>query len=243
MAPPPGYAAYSGPDFRGGGLRRIKGFAVAIAILLAVTVLGQIITIVTRGAARDSARDFIEGRISEDAYNNEILASSGGGLLAGAATLAIFVLSIIWLYRIVSNHQNLGRHVSWSPGWAIGGWFLPPCIYIIPFLIVRESFRASDPASPPGTETWRSGPENPLPWIWLIAYSVLPIVTTIAFGFSVLSSFSGDMEDMAETMIDTSSASVVVSALVGVLGAAAWGLLVWTLTKRHTQLTGEAPAR
>ena len=67
------------------------------------------------------------------------------------ASIALVVLSIIWLYRVPPNHRALGRALTWAPGWAIGGWFLPPLLYVIPLLVLREAWKAADPAVPPGS--------------------------------------------------------------------------------------------
>lgn len=242
MAPPPGYAAYSGPDFRGGGLRRVKGLAIAATILCGVAALGQIISIATTGAAEDAARDYLRTG-DEDAYNEELLATGSGGLLVGAVTIALAIVSIIWLHRVTSNHQNLGRRLTWSPGWAIGGWFLPPCIYVIPFLMIREAFRASSPQSPPGSDTWRNEGEHPLPWIWVLAFGVAPLVLGALNGFNFFFGFGGDPDDVAERILDSATWITVAQAAFGIVAAIAWGALVWRLTERHTKLTGEASTR
>ena len=73
---------------------------------------------------------------------------------------------MIWLFRIAKNHQALGRRLTWAPGWAIGGWFLPPIVYVIPTLMLRESWKAADPEVPAGDERWKSSSDSPLLWIW-----------------------------------------------------------------------------
>jgi hypothetical protein len=242
MAPPPGYAAYSGPEFRGGGLRRVKGLATAIAILAGAACIGQLVSIGTIGAGRDAARDYLRTG-DEDTFNEEFLSTSGGAVIVGLVSLALAVVTIIWLYRVTANHQALGRRLTWSPGWAIGGWFLPPCLFVIPFLMVREAFKASDPAAPPGTDSWRGQREHPLPWIWIVSFGVVPIVLAIANGFNYFSGFGGDTEDVADRILDTDTWVSVAQGVGGLVGAVAWGALVWTLTQRHTRLTGEANVR
>jgi hypothetical protein len=242
MAPPPGYAGYQ-PTNWAGGLKRVRGLATAAVVLSVAAAIASVVSLATVGTGRDAARDYLAGRINTDDFNDEVLASSFGQLLTGTVSIALAVVSIIWLYRIVSNHRNLGRSGSWSPGWAIGGWFLPPCLFVIPFLIVRESFKASDPASPPGTETWRTGAENPLPWIWIGLFGVAQLALGIASGFSSFSGFGADEDELADNILDTSTGITVAQALVGVAAAVVWALLVRTLTARHTQLTGEAAAR
>jgi hypothetical protein len=244
MARPPGYAGYQ-PTNWAGALRRVKGLAVAAVILTAVAGIGQIVSIATADAAREAAQDYLDGVIDDDKLNERLVTSGAGSLIVGAATLALAVITIVWLHRIVSNHQNLGRRLTWSPGWAIASWFLPPCfLFVLPFLVIRESFKASDPTSPPGTETWRNSGEHPLPWIWVLTYGIAPLVLGIISSFAFFNGFtSRDADDVAERILDTDNWVTYAQGGLGIVAAIAWALLVWTLTQRHMQLTGEATAR
>lgn len=243
MAPPPGYAGYQPTNWTG-PLKRVKGLAVAAVVLTAVAGLGQIISIATADASREAARDYLRDG-DEDAFNESLVSSGAGSLIVGATTLALAVITIVWLHRIVSNHQHLGRQLTWTPGWAIAGWFLPPCfLFVLPFLVIRESFRAADPDSPPGTETWRSGGEHTLPWIWLVTYGIAPLVLGIISSFAFFSGFmSRDADDVAERILETDNWITYAQGGLGIVAAISWALLVWTLTQRHVALTGEASAR
>jgi len=241
MAPPPGYAGYQGPDFRQGGLGRLGGLAKAIVILLVVVAIGQAIALATSSSVRDGARIYLDNG-DDDAFNEKLVANGLGSLLGGLATVAVIVCSIIWLRRLVQNHQALGRLVTWTPGWAIAGWFLPPFLFVIPLLLLRESWKASNPQEPAGSTTWKNGEEGPLPWVWFLTYSVAPLVLAILGSRQLFASFDRDLENIANNIVDNFGLTVL-SGVVSILGTIAWGLLVWALTKRHTQLTGEATAR
>lgn len=241
IAPPPGYAGYQGPDFRQGGLGRLGGLAKAIVILLVVVAIGQAIALATSSSVRDGARIYLDNG-DDDAFNEKLVANGLGSLLGGLATVAVIVCSIIWLRRLVQNHQALGRLVTWTPGWAIAGWFLPPFLFVIPLLLLRESWKASNPQEPAGSTTWKNGEEGPLPWVWFLTYSVAPLVLAILGSRQLFASFDRDLENIANNIVDNFGLTVL-SGVVSILGTISWGLLVWALTKRHTQLTGEATAR
>ena len=59
---------------------------------------------------------------------------------------------------------------------AIGGWFLPPFLYVIPTLVLREAWKAADPAVPPGDDSWKRNKDNPLLWVWFAVYGVGTVV-------------------------------------------------------------------
>ncbi len=243
LAPPPGVVGYETSPWGATQLRRVSGIAKALVILLAIVALGQLITALFIPGQIDNAEDFLAGRIDEDTFLDEQLGSSAVSLITGAVTLAIIVLSMIWLFRVVSNHRGLRRQTTWGPGWAIGGWFLPPLLYIIPTLLLREHWKAAEPSSPPGDESWRRSPEPVLVWVWFALYSLVPLV--LLFSGSALffgGGFGSDAEDLADSIADSETA-LWLSAISSFLSAIAWALVVRGLTARHTRLTGEASGR
>lgn len=242
LAPPPGAVGYQTSPWGATRLRRTAGIAKALVILLAVVALGQIITALFIPGQVDNAEDFLAGNIDEDTFLDEQIGFSAVSLITGAVTIAIIVLSMIWLFRVASNHRDLRRQTTWAPGWAIGGWFLPPLLYIIPTLMVRENWKAAEPTSPPGDDSWRRSAEPILVWVWFLLYSILPLL--LLFTGSALffgGGFGADAEDLADSIAD-SEAALWFSAASNFLAAIAWALVVRGLTARHTRFTGEAGA-
>lgn len=71
-------------------------------------------------------------------------------------SLVVVVLVIIWwfqAYRVIERTPVSG--LSWSAGWAVGGWFIPFASAIIPKLVFNEIDRVSG-ALEEGTYEWRS---------------------------------------------------------------------------------------
>jgi hypothetical protein len=246
LTPPPGYVAYTPTPGAAVPLRRVGGLRTAIGILLAVYALAAGISIAVTPTAIDAADEFLSsdrGSTAENDFLEKLAPFTIASVLVGLSMLAIVVLSMIWLYRIVSNHRAVGRRTSWSPGWAIGGWFLPPLIvYAIPMLVLRESWKASDPSSTPGDEGWRQSPVNPIVYVWWVVYGLVPIVFVITGITFQAAEFSRDIQDLARSMRDDVGFTVAQSA-VSIVGALLWALLVRGLTARHTALTGEGPRR
>ncbi len=239
MAPPPGGGA---TNWGRAPFKRVRGLVTAILVLLIVAAIGSLIDIALLSKRIDVARDFLRTG-DEDAFNDEYMTTTLGSALLGIASVALIVISIVWLHRIVSNHRLLNRHTSWSPGFAIGGWFLPPALYVIPTLILRENWKASDPSVPPGSDAWKQAKESPLIYVWFVLYSLAPIALGIAGASVIFQGFGGGSnEDLAESIVDTKGITIAQS-IVSVLAAVAWGLVVRGLSARHTQLTGEATGR
>ncbi len=162
-------------------------------------------------------------------------------LLAGAASIAVIVLSIIWLYRIAANHRALGRQLTWAPGWAIAGWILPPLLFIIPLLMLRESWKASPRTCRPDR---RSGSRRATRrWSGCGSSSTASCRScSRSCGAAQFWNVSRDTEDLAE-YFDEQVPLIVAQGVVTVLAAIAWALVVRDITRRHTQLTGETTLR
>jgi len=61
------------------------------------------------------------------------------------STIVVFLM---WLYRAHSNLEALrSRNLQFTPGWAVGWWFIPFANLVKPFQVVREVWWESDPES------------------------------------------------------------------------------------------------
>jgi hypothetical protein len=241
--PPPGYVGYEPSLSAAVPLRRVGGLGKAMLILLGVAAVGFLIQAISIPSAVDAARDVIAGRIDEDQFNEDLAPFSLAGLLTGATFIALIVLTMIWLYRIASNHRAIGRQITWVPGWAIGGWFLPPLIlYIIPMLMLSESWKAADPEVAPGDDRWRQNSVSPLVYLWWVLYGLVPIIFIVRGITFDTATFSQDAVDVAEA-IEDQQGFMIAQSLSGLASAIAFLLLVRALTARHARLTGESARR
>lgn len=220
-------------------LSRVKGIATATMILSAIAGVSAIITAITTPAAADGAKDFLAGRISEEQFLDDYTAFGLTQSLQSIGTVATAVLTMIWLYRVASNVRSFGRATTWAPIWAVFAWILPPVLIIIPFLMVREVWKASDPAAPHDPHGWKQSAENPMIWLWLVAYGIVPtIITALSFQAVFGAGLSRDAETLAEALDDSGTIQMI-GAGVTVIAAIAWILVVRQVTARHIELTNE----
>lgn len=189
----------------------------------------------------DRAADFLDGRITETEFRDSFSGFALVQLLTMIVVISSAVVSMIWLYRIAANVRRFGRATVWGPVWAVFGWFLPPLLYVIPLLMLREMWKASNPDVAPGDEGWRKGSEQPLLWGWWVTYSVIPLIFAVVRAnslFRVGGPVGGDVRDSADALRDFGAAGIG-SIVSTVIGAVLWILIVRALTNRHTELTGE----
>ena len=230
LTPPPGYAAYEPSPMGVMPLRRVSGTAKALTILLALYAVVSVLVTALSGSARDSAQDFLRGELTDDEFTEDLAAFFSVGLLQVGLTLAIVVLTMIWMYRVASNHRALERRTTWAPGFAIGGWFLPPFLFIIPLLILLEMWKASDPTIPPRDDTWRQRSASPVVFAWWVFYGLAPVALFFT-GASPISSIGADLEDQAE-QLDEEQTALILQSLSAILAAVFFILLVRGLTAR-----------
>jgi hypothetical protein len=136
--------------------------AAAFGIVFRVMLIGKI-DAVRRGTGSAADADPIAHRV--DAMSAIVLMT----FLVGA------ILWLVWQFRGHKNLRALGaRHLRFSPGWAVGWWFVPLANYAMPFLTMQELYKASDPDA--GPDDWSSGKTGALIGFWwasLLAQTLL----------------------------------------------------------------------
>jgi hypothetical protein len=220
---------------------RVGGLGRAIVVLTSVVAVATVLTTLLNLGASSAASDFLAGQTSEDDFRQSLAPLTAVQTLAGVATVATAVVTIIWMFRIARNLRAFGRRTTWHPLFSIFGWLLPPFfLYVIPFLVLREQWKASDPAPDDGTESWRRSGENPVLWAWFVFYGLLPLVFFVAQIGAIANTGigTGDLETVAESLEDIGALALL--SAVSVVGAAvSWVLFVRQTTRRHTTLTNE----
>lgn len=115
------------------------GLFIAIAGVSAMFVLGGILTI----AWPDWGFELGDG---EGTLGVGITVIGLLALIELPLRIILIVVFLIWLYRAYSNLSPLkARHLQFSPGWAVGWWFIPFANLVKPFQVVREVYNESDP--------------------------------------------------------------------------------------------------
>jgi len=219
-------------------LKRVGAVGRAAMILVGLAALTGVGAWLAAAAISGDAEDFLDGRLSESDFQTTVVVYSLMGMVQGVATAAAVVLVMIWMYRLASNHRALHRGGRWGPGWAIGGWFLPPFLYIIPFLMFRELWKSSDPDVPIGGD-WKSRPVSWLVTAWFVVYGPVALVAQGATSTTTATfDLSNSERALAEQIVDGQNGAAAV-ALVGILGGALFIAMAHQLTNRHRRLIGE----
>lgn len=210
--------------------------------LVALAGLAGLVNAFITNSANDNAADLLAGRITSSEFDDAYAPAQLFGTVQSIIGLAAGVLTVIWMYKMANNVRTFGRRTTWSPLFSIFGWVLPPFLFVIPTLVMRELWKASDPDSPAGTEGWKASGDNPLIYVWFVVYGVVPAVIVAATIGSVIDAAlnaSGDSEVAAEAL-DASSNFTLISGILTIVAAALWITIVKQFTTRHVALTGES---
>lgn len=193
-----------------GRVSPLGGLAGAIVVLVVVNVLANAGMVLT-------PMDPDGPLVATDLLVVGALVLFFGTLIALAATVLTF------LHRARQNVDAFGAvGLKWTPGWAVGGWFIPVANLVIPGMAVAETWKASEPGRSTGG-AWRENGAG-LVWAW--------------WSLWVLASLSGQVWNR----IDAGSAAELPVGIVHVLAHAAAGLL-FILVVRQLAARQEACAR
>jgi len=111
------------------------------------------------------------GLISPAEAESNDLRQGAVGLMQTAIYLASAVAFLMWFHRAHRNLPALGAwNLKYSPGWAVGSWFIPILNFFRPYQIMAEVSRESNPdAIRPGSLFPGEGRASPLlGWWWAL---------------------------------------------------------------------------
>jgi hypothetical protein len=142
--------------------------------------------------------------------------------LVGVATAIVFLL---WIYRASRNLHSLGAlGQRFSPGWAVGWWFIPIMFFFRPYQVMVEIWKGSTPrATREATFDWKAESVSTLlPWWW--ACWIAQFFAAFVWGFA---------EESGGTNI-VWQASLLVDA-TGICGAVLAIAVVWRTTQHQDE--------
>ena len=71
---------------------------------------------------------------------------TGVGLFSFPIKIATIIVFLVWMYRASNNLRPLGASfLEFSPGWAVGWWFVPFANLVKPYQAIREIWCESNP--------------------------------------------------------------------------------------------------
>ncbi len=164
--------------------------------------------------ARASAGDSVEA-VERTAQVQTARALANAQLLIFLATAAAF---LNWLYQARVNLRAFGvRRLSYPRSWVVAGFLIPAVNLFRPYQVVREVWRASDPASV-DPFLWRELRVPQLVLVWWCAFLAYALLEVLAHATDISTALSFARLQM--------SAALRICADIAAGGAAALGTLL-----------------
>lgn len=185
--------------------RRAKLAAVFLLVLLAVTVVAVLSGLAQyRLIDRAFAGDITPGQADANDRRERIV-----GIVQFAAFVLAAIFFIRWFAAAYRQLPRLGAGARrFTPGWAIGAWFVPFLNLWRPKQIANDIWRGSDPTAPPGDQgtAWQERPVAPLVHWWWGLFLLSNVVSNL-----VVRAYRG--ADTLEEIRTASAVGVVSDAL------------------------------
>lgn len=114
------------------------------------------------------------------------------GIVQVLILVATVVVYLMWLHRAHRNLPALGaQNLRFTPGWAVGWWFVPFANLVRPYQVVKEVWQASCPDV--GASDWSAFKASPVIISWWLLFLVSGVLGQQAARFAF-------KEDPAELM-------------------------------------------
>lgn len=207
------------PDFGSRSLRRLSTWLVGA---LAVVTIAQVVRLFAAGAAARTGRALADGIMAEETFESDLGPLLAAELVVSLGQLVVVGLSIAWLWRLLVLRRDAGATSRWTPGWAAGAWFTPPLVYVVPALILDDTWH--------GVGGRR---RNPLVWLWFVVYSVssasVVVLSVAGDGWAPLNRDDRPLAAYGAALADHHWL-IVGDATAAIVAAALWAILTRTLT-------------
>jgi len=188
-----------------------------VIVFLAITIILGIVAIVSDYLQIDLTSRVMEGQtITEAELSSNDNRQQLIGILQFWTLVATGILFLMWIYRSHRNLPALGaRYLKYTPGWAVGGFFVPLLNLIRPFQVMREIWKASDPkVEITNGSSWESAPSSPLVGWWWGLFLISGFVGFIGVGMmqeeSINELYTGTWFILYSDVIDIISALVTI---------------------------------
>jgi hypothetical protein len=138
-----------------------------VQIVLGILVLiGEIVNVVAFDGNLENMAIDDEGNIIDPMAMGVLVVSGFIGLMMLPAFVATAIAFCMFINRANKNVRALGAvGMEFTPGWAVGWFFIPLANLWKPFQAVREIYQASDPNA--DAVNWKLTPTAPLlGWWW-----------------------------------------------------------------------------
>lgn len=119
----------------------------------------------------------------------EVIASDNRQATIGVIYLILLIITgilfLMWIHRTHRNLPSLGNtNLKYSPGWAVGWFFVPILSLWKPYQVTTEIWKASDPTTDINDSTaWQKSPASSIVSSWWFLFIISALIGNIVMSF------------------------------------------------------------
>jgi Domain of unknown function (DUF4328) len=160
--------------------------------------------------------------------DSELIRSDERSAAVGGTSIVMLLVTgiawLVWQHRSQANlHARRVPGLTYTPGWAVGWWFVPFVNLVKPYQTVRELWAASG-----GAEGWVRGRTWPVLGWWWAAWILSNITGQISL------SLVGDQPDIGRLI--ASDRWAIASSAISIVAAVLAILIVRSVDRRQARL-------
>ena len=165
-----------------GSFRSARGLAGAIVILISVTMILGLVSAGLWGGRLATISSFRRGLATPKQLRDTRDAALGVDGFIVFFALVTGIIWLIWQHRSHANLRALGAgQLRYTPGWAVAWWLIPFANIVMPYLTMRELYKASDPDA--GAVDWAARGGAGLVAVWWAARLVTQALFQVGNAF------------------------------------------------------------
>ena len=167
---------YKNPSYKSANLRAILAtlFLAAFGIITVASMFSTIADI-------DLLRQVENGKMSESEYLSKQTRQEIIAYLSIASLIAAAIAFLTWIRLAHHNLEPIGvRNYRFSPGWAVGAWFVPILSLYRPYQIMEEIWKGSYPRIT-ALDAWENSDVSILLGLWWITWLISTWIGNLAF--------------------------------------------------------------
>lgn len=146
-----------------GGYVQLNTLANVVRILFILTAVMSVISIISDYSQLNLLSHPFTSTQAEANDSRQSLVSSTYLLVY----IATYIAFLVWINKSNKNLRALGTEgMQFTPGWAVGWFFVPLANLIYPYMVVTELYLASGSRNNQG-DSWKASPSSPnIGWWW-----------------------------------------------------------------------------